>query len=94
MALFVDENVFGLEVSVQNVHVVQELHGENHFGDEELGLVLLKDLAFLEVDAEVASRAVVENHVQVLWSLETVVHLDDVGVVGPLEHVGLRDRVL
>lgn len=90
----VNENIFRLEISVNDIKRVDVLDGQHDFGDEEPGLVLLKDLLFVEVEGEVAARAVVQDHVEVVGSLEAVVHFDHEGVVSILQDVALSDGVL
>lgn len=70
------------------------LDGENDLCDVEARLILLKDLLFVEVVGEVASWAIIEDHVQIVGSLKAVMHFDHIGMRGLLQNVAFGDGVL
>ena len=94
MPIGVNENIFRLEISVDDIQGVDVLDGEDYLGDVEAGLVFFEDLLFVQMVGEVAAWAVVEDHVQVVGGLETVVHFDHVWVRGLLQDVAFGDGVL
>lgn len=94
VAVGVNQYVLWFEISVDDIQGVDVLDGQNDLGNEELGLVLLEDLSLVQMVGQVAARAVVENHVEVVRRLEAVVHLDHERMVRLLQDVALRNRVL
>lgn len=68
-------------------------HGKNDFCDIEAGFILIEDLPLIQMESQVTSGTVIQDHIEILRSLEGVVKLDDVGVVRELEDVALCDGI-
>jgi len=47
---------------------------------EKLGVNFIKNLSLLQMERQIAGGAEIQNHVQIVWRLERVVHLDHVRV--------------
>ncbi len=81
MAVKVDEDIIRLQVSVENVIIMQVFEGEDDFCDVEPCVLLFQSDFLGDQVAEVFARAVVRDQVQVLRRLECEVHLQHEGVV-------------
>lgn len=76
-----DENVFGFDVSVDDVVVVHELYGVTDVFGEMFNFLFNEASFFFEVVVEVASGAVLEYEVDVGLIVKEGVELYYVGVV-------------
>ena len=94
VALVVQQHVFGLEVAVDDVHLVQVLEREHDLRDVEAAARLVELALAAQVEEELAARAVVEHEVELVGRLERVVEPDDERVHDAAEHVALRLGVL
>ena len=79
VAALVQQDVFGLEVAVDEAHEVQVLERSRHLGRVEPGVVLEDALAGarLQGPEELAAAAVFHAQIQVVLRLEGVVEGDD-----------------
>ncbi len=73
----VEHQVLRLDVSVDDAVLVQVVESENETCTEELGLVLVEASHLAGVEAEVSSREVVHDEVEVLLVLEGTLHVHD-----------------
>lgn len=80
VALFVEDYVFWLDVSVDNSLLVHIFKGLQKTCDDEPGLLLVEDLEGQMV-SEVPARAKVHQHVQVLSVLESSLHVNNESIV-------------
>lgn len=78
MTVLVDEDVLGLQVTIQNIPVVQMLDSEDELGSQELGELFIKKLQLVQVPREVSVLAELRHHVQVDRCLEAKEELEDV----------------
>lgn len=85
----VNQHVFRLQVTEDDVEVVQVFERKHGFGGEELGLFVSKSALLLLLDVRKHFTPVDEfkDHVQTPFVLEVVRHLDDKVVVGGEENV-------
>lgn len=89
VALFVEHDVVGLEVALNDVVGVQVLDGQQDFGDVELGGVFVELLQFVQDLAQVAAGALLHDEEQLLGGLEGLEEFDDEGVLDLGEDVAL-----
>ena len=75
VAICAEDEVLGLDVSVDDLHLVDVLEALNDAGDEELGLGLFEDL-LAEVVAQVAALEVVQHQIEVVAVLEGALDVD------------------
>mmetsp|Transcript_3187 Transcript_3187/g.3088 ORF Transcript_3187/g.3088 Transcript_3187/m.3088 type:complete len:314 (-) Transcript_3187:962-1903(-) len=98
MSLRIEHYIIWLEVSEDDVPFVEVFHGEDDFGEVELGPVFGEAPVFVEGPAHVASVGVVEEEEELLWGLEGVFEAHDEGVLGVGEDIpfglGVPDQVL
>ena len=88
-----DENVFGFDVSVDDVVVVHELYGVADVFGEVFSFLLNEASFFFEVVVEVASGAVLEYEVDVCVIVKEGVELHYVGVVEVALYFDLSDQL-
>ena len=81
ITLAVNEHIFWLQISVENVQTVQMLEGKKDVGCVELCSVLLKSTNLTQVEEELTTWAVLKGDIQLALSLECIVHLDNKIVV-------------
>lgn len=77
----VEQDVFGLEVAVDDVAVVHELHGLADLLHHQPRLLLLEPPVLLQRGVHVPPAAQLHRQVEVLLVREEAVQLHDVGVV-------------
>lgn len=94
MSLSVEQNILRLHVAVDDIPLVEVLDGQDQLRDVEAGLELLEGHFASEMVAEVLPRAVVQGQVQEVRGLESIVQVYYKRVVGFLQHVRFRNRVL
>ena len=70
VALRVNEDVLWLQVSVQNLLLVQELNSKDEFSNEELAQGLVQALELVQVAGQVPVLAQLRHHVHILRCLE------------------------
>lgn len=91
----VEEDVVGLHVAVHDVVLVEDLEGLKHLLEDEEGLLLGELLLLGEESLEGAAVAVLVDEVEVVGGLEHVVVADDVRVdFDVAEDVDFVDRAL
>lgn len=86
MSIDIDKDVFGLQVTIQHILVVNVLEAEQDFGKVKLGLSLREEALVLKEVEEFATRAEVDHKVQVVIRVKGGEELDDKGVVTKAFH--------
>mmetsp|Transcript_4302 Transcript_4302/g.8630 ORF Transcript_4302/g.8630 Transcript_4302/m.8630 type:complete len:369 (-) Transcript_4302:386-1492(-) len=81
------QNIFRLQISVHDVHFVQIAQRYQHFCSVQLGPLLLKPLLPLQVRKQLSAIHEVQNHVQLIFGLESVVKFDDKGMAETLKNI-------
>ena len=71
------EDVFRLEVTIENVHLVEVLKGKENVSRVEPSGILLESTDLAEVKKELSARTVLQTKEQFVFTLESVVHLHD-----------------
>jgi len=89
VAVLVQQDVFRLEVPVDDIQSVEVLDGEKHFGGVEFGHWRGKALGLAQEREELSALYVIHDHEQVVTVLESAPHSDDEGVLGEFEHTAL-----
>lgn len=89
MTVAIDENVVGLDITMNETHLVDRLEGNHQLGDVELCPRLGKDIELLQQEHEVAAGNVVHDEVKVILILKRIVQLDDPFVVSLSQDVSL-----
>ena len=89
VSISVYEDVVRLDVSVDEAHLVDTLHGAGQLCDVELGQLLLEDAQSDQKAHHVPSRDVLHDKVQVVLVLEGVVETHHPLVVGLGQDVSL-----
>lgn len=94
IALIVEDKVFGLEVTVDDVLAMHVFQGKHYASSEEFALLLIEGLVLDHVEPEIAARQAWHDQVQVVTILERVLHADDEWAVQLLQdHVLAHDRL-
>jgi hypothetical protein len=70
MAVGVQQNVFGLQVAINNVGLMQVSQSQNQLSNVELGTAFVEASFSLKMPEEFTSRHVVGNQVKIGRSLE------------------------
>ena len=94
MTLPVDEQIFGLKVSVSDVRAVQILEGEDDLDGEEKSYVVGESALATEQCEQLTTAGVVKQHEDVSRRLESALQVDDERVVDALEDRFLRLHML
>lgn len=94
VTLRIQQYVFGFEVPVDDVLLVEVLDGKAELCNIEFGLIFWEGDLAGEVEAKVSSGAVVEGEVEVMGGLEGEMEVDDELVVRLLQDIGLDYCVL
>jgi len=55
VALFIDENVFRFEISVNDIKRVNVLDGKDYFRNKELSLIFFEDLLLVKVVSKITA---------------------------------------
>eukprot|EP00356_Strombidium_inclinatum_P016992 CAMPEP_0170481370 /NCGR_PEP_ID=MMETSP0208-20121228/1835_1 /TAXON_ID=197538 /ORGANISM="Strombidium inclinatum, Strain S3" /LENGTH=132 /DNA_ID=CAMNT_0010754057 /DNA_START=1440 /DNA_END=1838 /DNA_ORIENTATION=- len=82
MPIFVDENVVGLEITMDEVHFVDRFNREDCLGDIEATLLFTKNVLSHQQGHEVTSREKVHYQVEVFIILKTELEVDNPRVLG------------
>lgn len=90
VALRVQENIFGLQVSVDDAVRVQAANGLDHLGSVDLGSELVELAFFSQICEHLASIEEVDDEVELGFGLEGVVQTHDVRIFDILQNVSLR----
>lgn len=93
MSLGIKQDILRLEVSINNVLLMQMLNRQTQLCYVKLGLLFGEGHLPGKMEAEISAGAVIECEVQVMWGLEGEVQVDDEDVVGLFEDVCLDDSV-
>ncbi len=70
MALSVEQDVLGLEVAIDDALPVEMLQRQRDLGDVEAGRVLQEDALALEVHEQLATTEVLQDEVELTFSLK------------------------
>jgi hypothetical protein len=87
MAVCIEYQVVGLEVSKNNVALVQILDCQNNFAEVVSGPRFLEAFLFLQQPRHIAARSVVKEHEKLFGSLKRVFKPDGEWVLGNSEHI-------
>lgn len=90
MAPLIYKHVLWLQVSVQNVVLVQKLHSQDDLCEEELRVGELEALVLLEVVEELATGAEINDEAVVIRGDKGVVQLHQEWVLEALKNLPLR----
>mmetsp|Transcript_26530 Transcript_26530/g.69700 ORF Transcript_26530/g.69700 Transcript_26530/m.69700 type:complete len:368 (-) Transcript_26530:7-1110(-) len=93
VAFGVEENILGLEVPVDDGHLVQIFDGEENLGGVEPATTFGEASRPAQVEEQLATRAEFENEEELLGRLERVVKGNDERMRHRLQHIPLRLRV-
>jgi len=94
MAIRIDDHIVRLQVSENNVALVQTLNRKQHFTGVNFSPRLFELALQLQDLGKVPALAVLHDQVQFLIRLESVVQIHNEGVLDVGKHVALRLRVL
>ena len=94
MTVNVDKNVFGLQVPINNLVVVEVLERQYYFRYYYTGCLFFKYALSGQVKKEFATRAEFQHQMQVMFGLKGVLDPDDEGVRRYLEQqVALQEHL-
>lgn len=74
-----DQNVFGLEISIDDALIMKCTQEGDDLGCEKSDLIFSKAAALLQVEEKLATCDVLKDEVKLIFSLERVSQLDDEG---------------
>ena len=94
MAFRVDEQILRLEVAENDALVVHVFHGQNKFGSQKLGDILIQQALLVEDFGQVTILAELNGHVEITRGLERENQLENVRVIERLHDVCFAHRVL
>ena len=84
MASLIKQYIFRLQVTVEDVVLVQVLEGKEYVGGIELGCFLSEPAYMLYIEEQLASRAVVQYKKEVAFTLKGVLHFHNHRVINAL----------
>ena len=87
MPVVPNKDIFRLQVTVDDISSVQVLKSQDELCDVEPNSILIDSSALDGHHREVAPRTVVENHVDVVRGLESVVQPENKRVVARLQYI-------
>jgi len=90
----VEENVFRLQIPINNTLLVESLKSEDNFSSVEADSLLRELLFSAKMVEEFPSIQKVHDHVQLVLSLESVVHGHEEGAINFLKNLTLRLRMV
>lgn len=93
VSLGIKQYILRLEVSINNVLLMQMLNRQAQLGYVKLRLLFGEGHLPGQVEAEIPARTVIQSEVQVVWCLEGEMQVDDEDVVGLFEDVCFDDCV-
>ena len=93
VSLGVEHDVFGLEVPVHDVEVVQVLQGAHDLAEVEQGELFQQHALRLHESEELSAAAELLDEVEPLLGLERVEHFDEERVLDQGQHVPFRSGV-
>lgn len=94
MPLGVDQNVFRLEVSKQDVLLVNVLDSEYQLCADEPGKLLFEELVLIKLLSKISILTKFNDHVEVLWGLKGIYETKDVAVVEVPHDLCFSHRIL
>ena len=74
VAILIDENILGFQVSVDNLVLVKDTDCEHELGSVELDCFLWEAFDFEKVGVQVSTPDVLEKEVDSIFILEDIVH--------------------
>ena len=93
MAILLNDDVIWLQVSEDDLSLVQVLDCQDNLGDVDFGEAFV-DLALLLYElSEVAARAIVEDEIQPILRLKCVIKLHYERMMSIRQHISLGHRV-
>eukprot|EP00344_Euplotes_crassus_P010586 CAMPEP_0196996562 /NCGR_PEP_ID=MMETSP1380-20130617/2414_1 /TAXON_ID=5936 /ORGANISM="Euplotes crassus, Strain CT5" /LENGTH=121 /DNA_ID=CAMNT_0042412575 /DNA_START=933 /DNA_END=1298 /DNA_ORIENTATION=+ len=81
ISIVIKDDIFRLDVSVDNAVLVAVLKPKDDIGSEELGLQLSKPPMFTDVVPQVPSAKVVHDQVQIMPVLKSVFHVHNIVIM-------------
>ena len=88
------QNVFGLEVAIDDVFGVKIFDGENDFGNNQASLFLCKVLPVAQMKEEFSGWAELEDQVEEVLGVESVFKVDNERVLQPHQDISLEHDLL
>ena len=93
MALFIDQDVIGLQISVNEVHSVHGVHGQNDLRRVKLGLLLRHHVLLDQQGHQVSPLQKLHHQVKVLLVRERAAQVHDPRVHAVRQNVSLSQYV-
>lgn len=93
MALHVEQQVFGLEIAIHNVVVVQIAEGQHDFSGVEPSALFTEIVVAREVIKQLAAVEVIDHHIEVQLGLKSVLEIDQERVINVFQNLVLSHRV-
>ena len=91
----VDQDIFGLDVSMQHIHMMHVTDGEDQLHGDVLDLALRESAALLQLAVEIAAISIFEDVEELVSWTEAALHVDDeVGLVQVLHDRSLVDELV
>jgi len=89
MALSIQQDVLRLEISIDDVFLVECIDGTNDLGGVELSPLLIEPLISAEVSEELTAVQEIDKKVQLSFGLESIMQTNNIRVFDLLEDVAL-----
>ena len=93
MSVLVKDDVVWLEVSEDNISLVQVLQCKKHLSKVNTSTILSKPFVLLKCTTHVATRRVVKQQEKLLWCLESILEPNNEGVSRVCQHISLSLRI-
>ena len=87
--LSVEQHILWLQISVDDVFIVQSFNGANNLRRIQLGTLFLEPLLFSQVCEELTAIQEINEEVQLTIGLESIVQAHNVRVLDLLKNVSL-----
>ena len=94
MSIFVENDVIRLQVTENNVSLMQVFKSKENLGEVSPGSVFSKTFVFLKCTTHIATWCVVKEQEKLLWSLESILQTNDERMVSVGKHVSLSLCIL
>ena len=94
MPIGANQDILWFQIPVHDVQRVDVLDCQKGLSDEEPSLVFFEDFSDTQMVCEVTAWAQIQDHVQVLWRLERIVHFQNKRVGSAFQNVCLTYGIL
>lgn len=84
-----DQYVFGFEISIENIVVVQILHGQDNLSNKSSSSIFFQFFDFAEVLSKVSIGTVVQHYIQQVVGFEGLDHFNHEGMLNTLQYLYL-----